>query len=128
MIGIAKDRSLMFRKAKWVKGIADEQGLKQYNNDEYKVIRFKEVSEEVKSYFQPIANKLSSKRTWVIETNYVNQYEIGDRLIIPSYTSDRVNKDKWIISNVITYQRKSEQLSLTYMKNNPNISYVLELE
>ena len=128
MLGIAKDRSLMYKKAKWVKGIADELGLKQYDNNDYRIIRFKEVSEEVKSYFQPIANKLASKKSWVIETNYVNDYQVGDRLIIPNYRTERANKDKWIISNIITYERKSEQLSLSYMKTNPNIAYVLELE
>lgn len=126
-LGSIKDKSRYYKKARWVQAIVNSNGTNTYDNNEFRVIRFREVDEATKSYYQPIANKLMSKKSWVIETNNFYDYKIGDRLIIKDYISDSATKDYWIIENIIKFTRKNDQLSLRNLRINPSTSFVLEL-
>lgn len=128
MLGLVKDTSLQFRVAEYIPIIKNDNGTYTDNYSDRKVIRFREIREEVINHYQPLQRKVHSKKALVIGTKNINKYKINDKIKIRGELSGRENKDLWRIKSITKMQYESESLSLALLKINPSTEFMLELE
>lgn len=114
MIHMLKTRNREYKVAWFLKSNTDMQHRVRF--------RYKIINELKRSYSQPIRNLITARNSFVIETNYMHDFEIGDYVFL-----DYACNEKFKITNCAIFQHTSNEQSLSMLKKNPLSYWVLEL-
>ena len=114
MISTLKPRFRQYKTAWFVKEGEDVNKRKPF--------RYTIVNEAEKAYSQVVRNLVSTRNSFVIQTNYMFDFEIGDLIF-----TDRACNNKWKVNNRAKITHKQNEQALGTLKNNPATFWVLDL-
>lgn len=115
ILSAVKPRHRMYRTAYWVQDGEDVTN--------YKKFRYAIVNEREKSYYQPIRNLVTNRNSFLIETNYMYDFENEDKIF-----TDRDFNNMWKIKNRVKIEKAVEESTLGTTKENNNTYWILSLE